>query len=364
MAEKPVVFDKARYHLESVRLDDLPDSQAAVHIGLFFGWAVDRGLVQRWVEDGAPDAFAAYRRRELTGPRLIEALDGALVDDQFTDVGLAFVATYYDPRSGVYIDDYLRTLAADLPSEFHVADTRENADRIGAVLDRRYEDWLGTWDVSRGRPDLRSDPSVGAVLPSALVLPVFPVTSGIPLPNGPLGIRAGRPASVRAVDAAWAGDRRVWLVALRRVGRHADPQAADLLDVGVVAELQSVEPSADRPGARDVVLACLARAELGRWVDRDALVAEVAVWTEPDATEEEVGLLEEVRLLVADTARRRTELGHPPGLLALGAALTGAALLDVVARELPAARDELLIVLEAPDLKTRAEVVLDMLRRE
>lgn len=364
MAEKPVVFDRARYHLDSVREHELPDSQAAVHVGLFFGWATDRGLVARWVEDGAPDAFAAYRRREITGPLLLAAVDDALVDDQFTDVGLAFVANYYDPRCGAYVDDYLRTLAAGLPSEFHVADTRENAERIGAVLDSRYEDWLRTWDVSQGRPDLRSDPHESPELPRTLILPVFPVTSGVPLPNGPLGIRAGRASSVRAIESALSVGRRVWLVALRRPGRHPDPGADDLLDVGVVAELQSAVPSPDHPEARDVVLGCVARAELRRWVDRDALVAEVEVLPEPEPDEGELALLEEVRLRVADVARRRSELGHPPGLLALGAALGGAALLDVVARELPASREELLTVLEAPDLRTRAEVVLGLLDRE
>ncbi|MEQ1501432.1 MAG: LON peptidase substrate-binding domain-containing protein [Myxococcota bacterium] len=364
MAQRPVVFDKARFHLDSVRSHGLDDRQAYVHGGMFFGWAVDRGLVLPWVEDADPDAFAAYRRREITGPALFASVDGAVIDDQFTDEGLAFVATYFDLRTGAFLGDWTQTMAAGLPSEFHVADTWDNAAKFAAMVDARHAAWRATWDTAQGRLDLRRDAAETPELPASLVLPAVPITSGVVLPQGPLGIRAVRPASQRAVDRALAGDRRLWLVTVRRPGKVPDPGPGDLVETGVVAEIVTVTPAVDRPGARDLVLQCVARAELVGWIDAAELVARVAVLPEPEPTEDEQLVVDEVRLLAVDVARRRAERGEAPGNLALSATLHGAALLDAIARDLQASRQELLTVLEAPELGIRAEVVRSMLERE
>jgi Lon protease-like protein len=362
MTDKAVVFDKAAWHLESVRSHDLPDEQASIHSGLFFGWAVRRGLTQRWLEDRTPDAFARFRAGEIGGPALLRAWDGAVLDDMFTDEGLAFVAEYFDLRSGAFLGDYVRTLADGLPSEFHVEDTAENARRLDEVLDRRFAEWRATWGGDR--PDLRIGlEDVGAEpLPAVLVAPVMAVTSGVPLPSTPLGVRASRPGSLGAVERALAGERRIVLLPLASPGRKSDPGPADLSDHGVVADVRSATRAEDRPGSKDVLLQCLARVEVRGW--REGLTAEVAVLPEPEPTAEDVLKLEEVRLTAADVVRRRGERGEPPGLLALAAAMHGAALLDVVAGELVLTREERLTVLEAPDLATRAEVVLTALSRE
>lgn len=366
MAQHPVVFDKARAHLDSVRGLGLPDHQAYVHAGLFFGWAVARGLVAAWVERGAEDAFAAFRAGAITGPTLFRAVDGALVDDQFTDEGLAFVATYYDPRTGAFVADYLRTLCAGLASEFHVEDSPANAATVDAMLDARFAAWRASWDAARGRPDLRSarDPAAREALPAAFDAPVIPITSGIPLPHGPLGIRAGRPGTVRAVERALAGDRRVVLAPVAGLANRVEPTADHVGAFGVIAELDTVTDAADRPGAKDVLLQCVARVEIVGWRDRDALIAQVTVAPEPAPTDDDLAAIDTIRHRVADVARRRSERSEPPGLLALGAILEPAALLDVVARELPATRSELATVLEAPDLATRIEVVSALIERE
>lgn len=366
MAQHPVVFDKAKAHLDSVRALGLDDHQAYVHAGLFFGWAVARGLVAPWVERGAEEAFAAFRAGALTGPDLLYAVDGALIDDQFTDEGLAFVATYYDPRTGAFVGDYLRTLCAGLPSEFHVEDSRANAETLGAVLDERFAAWRASWDAARGRPDLRSDrgPAPRDGLPATFVAPVIPITSGIPLPHGPLGIRAGRAGTVRAVERALGADRRVVLAPVAGLANRVEPTADHVGAFGVVAELDTVTDADDRPGAKDVLLQCVARVELTGWRDRDALIALVALLPEPEPTDDDLAAIDTIRHRIADVARRRAERHEPPGLLALGAVLEPAALLDVVARELLATRSELATVLEAPDLATRIEVVTALIERE
>ncbi len=365
MAERAVVFDKAAYHLDSAREHGLPDAQAFVHAGLFFAWVVRAGLHAPWLEQRTPEAFAALREGRLTGAGLLAAWDGAILDDMFSDEGLAFATEYLDPRSGSYLSDYLQTMAAGLPSEYHVPDTAESAARVAAFVEERYRAWRATWDPASGRPDLRIglEEVAAGPLPPTFVAPVLAVTSGVPLPNGLLGMRAGRPDTVRAVTDALRGDRRLVLLCAERPGRLLDPRPEDLLDLGVAAEIRQCTAAADRPDARDVVLQCLARVEVRRWVG-PGLVAEVATLPEALAGDEDVQLLEEVRLRASDLVRRRVELGQPPGTLALAGAVRGEAMLDVVARDLPMAREELLTVLAAPDLATRARTLLDVLARE
>ena len=146
MTDKAVVFDKAAWHLDTVRSHGLPDEQASVHSGLFFAWAVDRGLTLGWLERHTPEAFSGFRARRISGAELLRAWDGAVLDDMFTDEGLAFVAEYFDLRSGAFLGDYLRTLAEGLPSEFHVADSPENAATEIALWFTKAElvAWTGT----------------------------------------------------------------------------------------------------------------------------------------------------------------------------------------------------------------------------
>jgi Lon protease-like protein len=368
MSEKAVVFDKAVWHLDSVREHGLPDEQAYVHGGLFFGWAVDRGLHAAWLERNTPEAFLRYRKRELTGPQLLATWDGAVLDDMFGDQGLAFVASYFDPRSGAYFGDYIQEIAKGLPSEFHVPDTAQSAARVAALLDRRFAEWKAGWDPAAGRPDLRKTPERAALrepteLSGELELGIIVVTAGVVLPGGPLGVRVARPGSRAVVEQAARGHRLLGLLGSKK-GRKVEYSPDDLREVGVVAELLTQTAPEDRPDALDISLSCLKRVEVVDWVDEEALIAKVLVLESPEPTEAELAQLEEIRHLAANVVRQRTIRGEPPGMLALAMAQQGAALVDLVARELLLSREEALTVLESPDLRARIEVVTAGLTRE
>jgi hypothetical protein len=331
-----------------------------VHGGLFFGWATSRGLIASWVERSTPDAFAKFREGEITGPKLFAAWDGALLDDLFTDEGLAFVVAYYRDPQG-FAADWSGTMAAGLASEFHVADDAASAARAAELFDRRFAAWRAVAGAELARPDLRSTPNRPAdVLPPTLTVPVLPVTRGIVLPGGHVGMRAARAASVAAVRAAEAADGRIALFCLLDPAAGADPTAEDLLDVGVLATLDRVS-DADRPGAVDVVAACRVRVEIAKWVDRTTWTAEVAVRADPEPTPEAGASIGQARELVAGLIRVRS--GEPPGTLALGASLSGGALLDHVAREADLTDDERMLTLGALDLEARASIVITALGR-
>jgi Lon protease-like protein len=368
MSELAVVFDKAAWHLDSVREHGLPDAQAYVHGGLFFGWVVDRGLHAAWLEQSTPEAFARYRKREITGPELLATWDGAVLDDMFGDMGLAFVVSYFDPRSGAYFGDYIQEIAKGLPSEFHVPDTAESAARVAALLDRRFAEWRASWDPASGRPELRrtserAAPSEPSEVSGSLELGIIVVTAGVVLPGGPLGVRVGRPGSRAIVEQAASSHRLLGLLGSKR-GRKVEYSPDDLLEIGVVAEILTKVVPEDRPDALDITLSCLKRMEVEDWADEEALIAKVRVLEAPEPTEEELGRLEEIRHLSANVVRQRTIRGEPPGMLALAMAQQGAALVDLVARELLLSREESLTVLESPELGPRIDVVVGALTRE
>jgi hypothetical protein len=333
---KPFVFDKVAWHLEEVRQRGLADAQAGVHIGLAFAWLVDQGFVQEWLRNAEPQAFAAYRHGHLTGRELLQRLGGALVDDMLTDEGLAFALHYLDPRVGEYLDDYRERIVADRASDYHVPDDEASASRVAALLAERHAAWRPGYQG--GRPDawairgVDRPPELPERLPTA---PVLPVGAGAPLPGGALSARLRTPGAVGAVRDALASDLIVVLV----------PDEAD--DVGVVGWIEEARDEGE--GVFLVGMRCLARCarhpDDGGWVvHRDG---------EPSPSEAEA--IEQVRSKALQVVGDRRRRGEPLGLLALAPALGGGALLDLVARALPLAPDEQLMVLEAFDLGLRAE---------
>lgn len=63
----PIAYDKAKYHHGGDYPGDLAESQAFVQTGLYLGWLIENGR--------------AFLAREMTGPEIYAAWDGALVED-------------------------------------------------------------------------------------------------------------------------------------------------------------------------------------------------------------------------------------------------------------------------------------------
>lgn len=145
--EQPVVYDKAKYHRETVELAGLDDVQAEVHTAFFLGWLIDNDLLDPEFVDESGDLLTRYRAREVMATDVYGYWDCCLVDDMLNPTGNAFAQHYFDLQSGRYIDDYIRLLASDLPSEFHVVNTWENYEAIRKCIDERFAEW----NSGRGR---------------------------------------------------------------------------------------------------------------------------------------------------------------------------------------------------------------------
>jgi len=70
-------------------------------------------------------------------------------------------------------------------------------------------------------------------------LPVVPMRSSVLLPGISLPISAGRPGTLRAIEAAMQGDRRVFAVAQRQDSEEVTPEG--LYTIGTIATISSVQ---------------------------------------------------------------------------------------------------------------------------
>jgi hypothetical protein len=138
---EPYVYDKAKYHYGGNYPEDLPEEQAFVHTGMFLGWIVDNDLYSDWFKEEMEGYITAFKAREMTGAKVYEECDGALVDDMLNEEGNAFAQAYFDFEKGKYIYDYEELLARGLSSTYHVEDTWENYEIIARRISDRYLEW-------------------------------------------------------------------------------------------------------------------------------------------------------------------------------------------------------------------------------
>jgi hypothetical protein len=137
-------YDRADFDY-STEAQPLPKGHAATHIGMFLAWAVQNGLESDFHRERSADLLARLRRREITGRQFFEAACNERFSARdLNEEGNAFAQHYYRDEAGQrgpYFADYKQVLAAGLPSFWHVADTWDNYEKIGAVINRRYEEW-------------------------------------------------------------------------------------------------------------------------------------------------------------------------------------------------------------------------------
>jgi hypothetical protein len=135
--DSPHVYDKAKYHYDGDFPKGLPEKQAFVHTGMFIGWLIEQDMISAdFLEE-----TRGFKDRKVTGANVYEAWDGCLASDELTAEGNRFAMDYFEFDRGKYLDDYEETLAKDLATIYHVADTWENYEAIRNKIDQRYEAW-------------------------------------------------------------------------------------------------------------------------------------------------------------------------------------------------------------------------------
>ncbi|MBW8369042.1 MAG: sel1 repeat family protein [Arenimonas sp.] len=135
-------YDDAEYCFLNFETD-LPNEAGGTHAGMYLAWAALKGLLDPGFDEAT---LAPLRARQITGSQLFfDKCDGKLLDDDLSDVGDAFTASYYASH---FHADYQQVFRGDMPDGGEttdgfcgVPDTWENFDRLAPVLDERFEHW-------------------------------------------------------------------------------------------------------------------------------------------------------------------------------------------------------------------------------
>ena len=136
----PVVYDKGKYHLETVENYGLPESHAYHHTLYFFRWLIEHDLMSEWFRSETKPFEATNVTNEAI-LQIFEWWDCCLVDDMLSEEGNAFALHYFDFEKGRYLSDYMGLLQGNLPSEYHIPLTEGNCQRLKKTVERRYADW-------------------------------------------------------------------------------------------------------------------------------------------------------------------------------------------------------------------------------
>jgi hypothetical protein len=139
--DSPHVYDKAKYHYDSIREHELSDEHAANHTVFFLRWLIEHDLMSQEFMEESVDILNKFRSGTAGIHQIYESWDCCLIDDMLSDEGNAFAMHYFDFEKGEYLQDYAAILQRDLPSEFHVDYSEANYERIQAVIERRYQEW-------------------------------------------------------------------------------------------------------------------------------------------------------------------------------------------------------------------------------
>lgn len=143
MAREDMAYDRADRHYGGDYPKDLPLENGGTHIGIFLAWAIHNDLVGEVHREGSQDSLNRVRAREMTGRDfLFKECDEKFWEEDLNEQGNEFAQYYY--AQDIYLADYEKALAGELPSLYHVEDAWQNYDKIAPIISRAYKKWLGS----------------------------------------------------------------------------------------------------------------------------------------------------------------------------------------------------------------------------
>jgi hypothetical protein len=148
------VYDKAKYHFETVQQHGLPKEHAINHAVFFLRWLIEKRLVSDFFEEETAEILLQFRQSQCSIHQIYEWWDCCLAPEMLSDEGNAFAMQYFDFEKGQYLNDYITTLQQELPTEFHITYNEANYQRLKVVIDSRYKSWSSTTPAVKNRASL------------------------------------------------------------------------------------------------------------------------------------------------------------------------------------------------------------------
>ena len=139
------VFDKAKYHIETVESDKLSDTQAFVHTAFFIDWCVEKDLISEKFKQQFADQIEKIKLRQVPPTKLYMDMDGVFPGGILNLKGYNFAMQYFHLSNGHYLKDYekLKNLTRKNKSFYSIEDTWSYYEIVKELLDKKYSKWKG-----------------------------------------------------------------------------------------------------------------------------------------------------------------------------------------------------------------------------
>jgi len=188
-------------------------------------------------------------------------------------------------------------------------------------------------------------------------LPVLPLRDVVVYPHMVIPLFVGREKSVRALDTAMEGDKRILLVAQRSPDTD-DPQAADLYSIGTVATVLQLLKLPD--GTIKVLVEGAVRAEVSSFADREGILTGYARTLDPAYTRgpREVEVVSRSLVSMFEQFVKLNRKIPPELLTTLSGIDDTSRLADTIAAHLSIRLQDKQRVLETADVADRLEMLM------
>jgi len=149
-------YDDASWHYEGDYPADLPDENAATHIGMFVAWCIASDLMSDEAKEDFAEDMAAVKARQMTGrDYLITNCDEKFYSGDLSEQGNQFAKDYYDGEKSKFVKKYAEYMqdycdifnekaekaGFEYASVYHVENSWENYELVAKMLDGRFAQW-------------------------------------------------------------------------------------------------------------------------------------------------------------------------------------------------------------------------------
>ena len=139
----PHVYDKGKYHIDSIIESGYDEGQEYVHTALYITWLIENDMIADELIDGIEDYINSVKNHETTGMYFYKEIgDGGLDEYMLTNTGNEFSLYYFDLAKGKYIYDYQKAFNVGSGNQsFSVKDSIENYEKIKPYIDKAFIKW-------------------------------------------------------------------------------------------------------------------------------------------------------------------------------------------------------------------------------
>ena len=129
-----IVYDKAKYHDETIFQNKLKPVQAEVHTAFFLGWIIDNDLCSNMFLENSNDYINGFKNRKTTALEIYEWWDCCLTSDMLNSQGNDFAKYYFNFEKVKF---------------FTVKYNLANYLKIKEYIDKNYKEWSNKSDVQK-----------------------------------------------------------------------------------------------------------------------------------------------------------------------------------------------------------------------